>query len=1242
MRNRELTYIIETRTMPTDPYQQLVIDAAGCGDEEQVINILHERRNLVDGRLLSLFMDPQQNQVTKQSVTSIEQFERLTTLVQEQYQRNLIDQYLRTPEQQVPSFVRPMIRVLVLEHSFNYLASLLVHFQDQEEQANYLTVRMHMLVGFAIDYLLYIDDKKVIKEMIYAGPSFFTNPIAKQILSKRANVDGPFKQKSIYLIQFLAEYNARFPEDQIVDQRLHNLLGNYFVSENTEERLAILQEAIAIGQREPPQVVAYVQFLLGSAYLDSLQGSRPDKMRAAKDCFNKSLQFYTKATDLYHWSALQNGLGRASVFSEEGVASENIETAIGYFRNALEGFTKDVAPYSWAISQNNLGAAYLERVAGNKAKNIEDAIECFQLALTIQSPEFTPDDWAMTMMHLGDALNNKYGRERPVSAQKALEYYYKALTVYTKEGYPIIWAKVKTKVADAYHTMAASDRAQNLEQALQHVRDALTVLNRTIAPHEWAISQSTLAKIYVDRIEGERMQNIENAIQLLESVSAVNTREKTPYSWAIDRLNLAHCYRARLRGTAKENQERAILNLHQALDVLVKQHYPIDWASVQHLLGILYYERVAGDKKDDYEKAIECFQSALEVRTRNNVPNSWIESMNSLANTYQKRILGQASDNIEKAIDCFTEVINNIQVADNPMLWAVVHYNAGLAYRDRLTGRGEDNNQNAIKLLKKSLAIHTPTVDPVECFKAAANLGKLYFSMNRYVDAKQTLRLCHESIENMRADSAHESSRSQIAAEAADVYQTLVASCLLAGNVDDAFYYATAAKARLFADKLGGKARNPVMMAEGHPELQQAWTKISRLRREIDQLISQRQYQNSSITVGGKNVSDTIAAKRAALAHSLEEAFFKFPELSLNDDAPIAKPEAIRQLSLTLNAVLIEYFMSATGWGAFVVYDNKILHVPLPEVSQELVKSIAQTMFKYEAGVVSGTAPEYYNKELFAALANLYDHFFEPIESHVPSGGSLVLALSQDLHMLPFAIAYEKIHDRYLIDRYTISYMPSLGTLENLHRRMQLNARGSGNKTILSVAYSARDTSNPLQYALKEAQQIAAHFDKEPESVYLHEDQATPANVLRSCEQNAFDTMHFSCHGIFNANDPMNSGLLLKDGFLTAERTRTELRLSDFPLIILSACQSGITQWQEGDDGVGLVYSFFNAGAGTVISGQWSVADEAAQLIFEQFCENRKTMDAAKALRESMLMIRAMPEWNHPIYWAAFKLTGLV
>jgi len=72
---------------------------------------------------------------------------------------------------------------------------------------------------------------------------------------------------------------------------------------------------------------------------------------------------------------------------------------------------------------------------------------------------------------------------------------------------------------------------------------------------------------------------------------------------------------------------------------------------------------------------------------------------------------------------------------------------------------------------------------------------------------------------------------------------------------------------------------------------------------------------------------------------------------------------------------------------------------------------------------------------------------------------------------------------------------------------------------------------------------------------------------LASLEAASKEIIHLSCHGYFNSQEPLNSGLLLSDGMLTVKDI---FGMSmDTDLLALSACETGINKQKPGDELVG-------------------------------------------------------------------------
>ena len=95
-----------------------------------------------------------------------------------------------------------------------------------------------------------------------------------------------------------------------------------------------------------------------------------------------------------------------------------------------------------------------------------------------------------------------------------------------------------------------------------------------------------------------------------------------------------------------------------------------------------------------------------------------------------------------------------------------------------------------------------------------------------------------------------------------------------------------------------------------------------------------------------------------------------------------------------------------------------------------------------------------------------------------------------------------------------------------------------------------------------------------------------------------YRVVHIATHGLLNAERPQFTGLVLslvgnksEDGFLRTDEV-FNLRLGS-PLVMLSACETGLGKEKRGEGVMGLTRAFMYAGAPTVGVSLWSVADKS-------------------------------------------------
>ena len=145
-----------------------------------------------------------------------------------------------------------------------------------------------------------------------------------------------------------------------------------------------------------------------------------------------------------------------------------------------------------------------------------------------------------------------------------------------------------------------------------------------------------------------------------------------------------------------------------------------------------------------------------------------------------------------------------------------------------------------------------------------------------------------------------------------------------------------------------------------------------------------------------------------------------------------------------------------------------------------------------------------------------------------------------------------------------------------------------------------------------------------------------------------YRVLHIATHGLLNAERPQFTGVVLSlvgnksgDGFLRTDEV-FNLRLGS-PLVMLSACETGLGKEKRGEGVIGLTRAFMYAGAPTVGVSLWSVADKSTADLMTDFYRRlfaSTDVGASAALRESQLAMIQGKKYSAPFYWAPFVVVG--
>ncbi len=253
-------------------------------------------------------------------------------------------------------------------------------------------------------------------------------------------------------------------------------------------------------------------------------------------------------------------------------------------------------------------------------------------------------------------------------------------------------------------------------------------------------------------------------------------------------------------------------------------------------------------------------------------------------------------------------------------------------------------------------------------------------------------------------------------------------------------------------------------------------------------------------------------------------------------------------------------------------------------------------------------------------LAQLHRLVWAPLAEALSGCRRIVVVPHGRLGELPFAALYDGRH--YLAQQVELACAPS-ARLALRHLNMSTRPASS----VLAIGDSLR-----LAHAASEARVVAGLF---PHGRMCIDEQATMATLRQHGE--AADIVHLACHARFRSDSPRFSALQLHDGALTVDLVESlPLRGN---LVVLSACETGLSDSGQGDEMVGLVRAFLVGGCARVVASLWPVDDSVTAAFMTSFYTAlRGGAGTAAALRQAQ--IDTLRNHPHPFFWAGFALHG--
>lgn len=346
------------------------------------------------------------------------------------------------------------------------------------------------------------------------------------------------------------------------------------------------------------------------------------------------------------------------------------------------------------------------------------------------------------------------------------------------------------------------------------------------------------------------------------------------------------------------------------------------------------------------------------------------------------------------------------------------------------------------------------------------------------------------------------------------------------------------------------------------------------------------------------------------------------------------------QKALGPNTLLVEYVLAEPASYVLAITHNTVRHYQLP--AKEQIESDASAYRKtIRAQKKDGPLAQKLFGEL---LAPVPEYATKTDLTVVPDGA---------LHLLPFSALQDQ--QGYVLETHTIDVNPSATVYTLLRNRLDNQNHAAMPYVGVAAWTQPTDTRNPILRAVSgpKRSELVPLPDSKREVEAIAHDFPQPNTILEGADAteshfkelplDSTQVIHLALHGYADVDYPDRSALIFapeasgaNDGLLQIREIR-KMHLNS-KLVTLSACDTGVGP--VGETGIAnLVNAFIEAGADSVVSTLWELADQPTSRLMTNFygglSQHSRKVDALRAAQLELLH-KNLP----PYYWASFQLVG--
>ena len=1010
---------------------------------------------------------------------------------------------------------------------------------------------------------------------------------------------------------------------------------------NSEKKIINLANSFP----DPSEFINYIE--------TSILLSRPEILKAQNFkfigdvLFNHSL--FKHSLFVYHHTLkyfihLSDTKGEGSCYIDLG----NAYYSLGDYRKAIEYYEKGLGiaieiedKQIECICYTNLGLAYQD--LGDYRKAIEYEEKGLSIAIEIEDKQSEGKCYT----NLG-IVYYRLGNYR-----KAIEYQVKGLGIAIETGNKHGEGLCYTNLGLAYHSLG------DIRKAIEYHEKSLGIAIEREDKHGEGKCYTNLGGAYFSL--GEFRKAIENHEKGLSIAIEIGYKHGEGNCYT----NLGNAYHS--LGEFRKAIEYHEKSLGIAIEIKDKHGEGNCYGN----LGNAYHNL------NEFRKAIGYHEKSLGIAIEIEDKQSEGICYGSLGNAYHS--LGEfrkAIEYHEKSLGIAKEIVDKDGEGN-------CYTNLGLAYHSL------GDIRKAIEYHEKSLGIAIEIKDKQSEGLCYSNLGSCYISLNDYTQTSHYLEKSIDIMEKIGYDLIQEEHKVGYYGLQVKVYSVIIQLFILSKNTEKAFEYLERSKSKAFNEILLMTSHLRPSVKNVSKEYQSLLDKEERLIDKLKaiqiqslnkQESQQQQQQPIGLNFSSNNtaISNTITTH---IQHSKLETDNIINELSLVYDKIENEfdPEYVfvrRSKSFSLsktqdflkdirkeknkNAVIVEYYIDSIDnkIHIFVISSDSIdiqsrdlkkfnldekIDLYLKEISSIPSSSITNTIPLYNKANDDNNTYLKHSQELFHYL-------IEPISSYISNADLIYFVPFGKLHYIPLHALPWKDNKPLILD-HAVAYIPSAsllrfvknkgtGTLENClscgivfkEEAKEIASIFSSNSGSVSIFSSSNSASGSNSIYIEEP--------TKKEFTDMLENTAKNENNSNNNNNNNFDILHLSCHGFFNKNDPMSSGLLFLGELLRAKEI-LDLKINA-ELVTLSACETGKNENKPGEELVGLTRSFLYAGTPSVLVSLWKVHSVSTRDIMIEFYKQlkNKKIDLATALQTAQKNIMQKNEYRHPYFWAPFILVG--